>query len=232
MLSFIFLFLKCIDLCSSNKETSTLLHQLYLIFKQTQDVTLYCFPIKINKTWCKSKNHVARMKTKWPNFLQSLQTRIHLCSTTQNTKCSLCRQIKQPLQHLVRCWWHLGGLTVLWCEAEVFCSSCRRLRATVVFPFSVFSSSMDRLSPTTSQDFISSWRIEITKVHHSLQIKRVWTTCGCTSHLIFSHCGDEDINTLMLQRDLVDLKIWKSPSKHTWLIASIQLTQLRVEQRT
>lgn len=50
-----------------------------------------------------------------------------------------------------------GSLTVLWLEAEVFCSSRRRLRATVVFPFSVFSSSMDKLSPVTSQDLISSW---------------------------------------------------------------------------
>lgn len=42
----------------------------------------------------------------------------------------------------------------------MFCSSRRRLRATVVFPFSVFSSSMDRLSPVTSHDLISSWTTE------------------------------------------------------------------------
>lgn len=63
-------------------------------------------------------------------------------------------------------WWRsgCGGLTVLWWEAEVFCSSSRWPWATVVFPFSVFSSSMERLSPVTNQDLISSWRTEKNKV--------------------------------------------------------------------
>ncbi len=56
----------------------------------------------------------------------------------------------------------IGGRTVLCWEAEVLCSSRRQLRATVVFPFSVFRSSMDRLSPVTSHDLISNWSTEKT----------------------------------------------------------------------
>lgn len=48
------------------------------------------------------------------------------------------------------------GLTVLRLEAEMFCSSSRRLRAAVAFPFSVFSSSIDRFSPVMSHDLISN----------------------------------------------------------------------------
>lgn len=69
---------------------------------------------------------------------------------------------------------------------------------------------MERLSPTTSQDFISSYRTEITKVHHSLH-----TRCFAKQHVAVLpylsevFVGMRITHKLMLQHDLDELNTLK-----------------------
>lgn len=112
----------------------------------------------------------------------------------------------------------------------MFCSSRRRFRATVVFPFSVLSSSMERLSPVTSQDLISSWRTEssLKKTERS-KVYRTLCTRICVlllnnmqlfffffkllKHFLDYHCGHEPVSIKVTSLAAV-VKLFKGTSQH------------------
>lgn len=80
------------------------------------------------------------------------------------------------------------GLTVLWREAEMFCSSSRWFRATVAFPFSVFSNSIDRFSPVISHDLISNCIVKYTqKIRKAFSfLEKSWLNYLAKEHFIYA----------------------------------------------